>query len=455
MLSTRPSHLSFDRDNLEREHHWALRGESPYPRFYHVSHSNRSSLYIPPEIAQLVGSPEPYTHHYVPASPEPILHHPLPIHEPSGQEQGGVPFPRFSHATQHDPGEEGPQQQQRSREVSDARSRVNSRGLKLSKPHPPPVQTHHVLSHSQPHYQPATHHPPPAPHYPPPAPIRRVDSRPPQPQPQSRPNAYTRPPLTSLGGVRKSLCIGINYTGQPDELNGCVNDARNVDQFLRERYGFDHSHMVLLVDESRNPREIPTKQNMLDAMKWLVSDAKWGDSLFIHYSGHGGQTRDSDGDEAYGYDGVIYPVDSDVNGFIPDDELNTILVRPLPAGCRLTALFDSCHSGSILDLVFGYDADGRPTGSFVSDKFRALKSSAAEVVCWSGSKDTGTSADTVEGGVAVGAMSFMFMKQLTQRPNISYAQLLQTVGRTLRKQYNQQPQISTSQRMDLNAPFKI
>ncbi|KDQ55374.1 hypothetical protein JAAARDRAFT_37382 [Jaapia argillacea MUCL 33604] len=213
--------------------------------------------------------------------------------------------------------------------------------------------------------------------------------------------------------------------------------------------------MVLLVDESSNPREKPTKQNMLDAMKWLVRDAKRGDSLFIHYSGHGGQTRDLDGDEAYGYDDVIYPVDSDVNGFITDDELNTLLVRPLPAGCRLTALFDSCHSGSVLDLVFGYDANGKPTGSLVSDKFRALKSSAGEVVCWSGSKDTGTSADTVEGGVAVGAMSFMFMKQLTQQPNISYAQLLQTVGRTLRKQYSQQPQISTSQRMDLNAPFKI
>jgi hypothetical protein len=27
-------------------------------------------------------------------------------------------------------------------------------------------------------------------------------------------------------------------------------------------------------------------------MRWLVADARAGDSLFLHYSGHGGQTPD-------------------------------------------------------------------------------------------------------------------------------------------------------------------
>jgi hypothetical protein len=37
-------------------------------------------------------------------------------------------------------------------------------------------------------------------------------------------------------------------------------------------------------------------------------------------------------------------------------EMHEIMVRPLPAGCRLTALFDSscCHSGSALDLPYEY-----------------------------------------------------------------------------------------------------
>jgi hypothetical protein len=33
-------------------------------------------------------------------------------------------------------------------------------------------------------------------------------------------------------GKRKAVCVGINYTGQKNELQGCVNDARNIYQFL-------------------------------------------------------------------------------------------------------------------------------------------------------------------------------------------------------------------------------
>lgn len=36
-------------------------------------------------------------------------------------------------------------------------------------------------------------------------------------------------------------------------------------------------------------------------------------------SGHGGQTKDLDGDEADGYDEVIYPVDFEYAGHIVDD----------------------------------------------------------------------------------------------------------------------------------------
>lgn len=31
---------------------------------------------------------------------------------------------------------------------------------------------------------------------------------------------------------------------------------------------------------------------------------------------------------------------------------HTLLVKPLPAGCRLTAIFDSCHSGTVMDLPY-------------------------------------------------------------------------------------------------------
>lgn len=58
--------------------------------------------------------------------------------------------------------------------------------------------------------------------------------------------------------------------------------------------------MVILTDDQHNPISQPTKANILKAMHWLVKDARPGDALFFHYSGHGGQTEDHDGDEGDG-----------------------------------------------------------------------------------------------------------------------------------------------------------
>ena len=138
-----------------------------------------------------------------------------------------------------------------------------------------------------------------------------------------------------------------------------------------------------------------------------------------------------DGDEDDGYDEVIYPVDFRVNGHIVDDEMHLIMVKSLPPGVRLTAIFDSCHSGSALDLPYIYSTQGvlkEPNlakeagqgllgivsayargdmGSMAStamsffkkatngeqayEKSLATKTSPADVIMWSGSKDEQTS----------------------------------------------------------------
>ena len=74
----------------------------------------------------------------------------------------------------------------------------------------------------------------------------------------------------------------------------------------------------------------------------------------LHHAGHGGSKRDTSGDEADGMDETILPLDFQRAGEILDDELHAILVRPLVRGVRLTAIFDSCHSGSVMDLPFSY-----------------------------------------------------------------------------------------------------
>jgi hypothetical protein len=41
---------------------------------------------------------------------------------------------------------------------------------------------------------------------------------------------------------------------------------------------------------------------------------------------------------------------------------NEICVQPLPDGCRLTAIFDSCHSGTVMDLPYVYSTEGKIKG---------------------------------------------------------------------------------------------
>jgi hypothetical protein len=160
-------------------------------------------------------------------------------------------------------------------------------------------------------------------------------------------------------GKKKALLIGINYFNQNGELRGCINDVQNIKNFIIRHFNYRQDDIVTLTDDASNPRQRPTRDNILRAMQWLVSNAQPNDSLFFHYSGHGGQTKDLDGDEADGYDEVIYPVDHESNGHIVDDDMHHIMVKPLPAGCRLTAIFDSCHSGSALDLPYIYSTEGK------------------------------------------------------------------------------------------------
>lgn len=251
-------------------------------------------------------------------------------------------------------------------------------------------------------------------------------------------------------GKRKALLIGINYIGQKAELKGCINDVHNVSAFLVNHYNYKWEDMVILTDDHHDPIRRPTKANMFRAFAWLVEDAQPHDALFLHYSGmsldpvvvalfrvnrrlvgHGGRTPDLDGDEDDGYDETIYPVDYEQAGHIVDDEIHDRVVKPLRQGVRLTAIFDSCHSATVMDLPYVYSTKGvlkepnlaKEAGQGLLDAFGAYtrgdmgavagsvfkfaksamhgedafrrtvatKTSPADVILWSGSKDDQTS----------------------------------------------------------------
>ncbi|KAL8688447.1 MAG: hypothetical protein Q9218_005649 [Villophora microphyllina] len=291
-------------------------------------------------------------------------------------------------------------------------------------------------------------------------------------------------------GRRKALLIGINYFGQRGQLRGCINDVKNMSTYLNGNFGYAREDMVILTDDQQNPMSQPNKQNILRAMHWLVKDAKPNDSLFFHYSGHGGQTKDLDGDEEDGYDEVIYPVDFRVAGHIVDDEMHRIMVRSLQPGVRLTAIFDSCHSGSALDLPYIYSTQGvlkepnlakeagqgllgivsayargdiggvastamgffkkATTGDATYERNKQTKTSGADVIMWSGSKDTQTSQDANIAGQATGAMSWAFITALKKNPQQSYVQLLNSIRDELQSKYTQKPQLSCSHPLNTN-----
>ncbi len=142
---------------------------------------------------------------------------------------------------------------------------------------------------------------------------------------------------------KKAVIIGINYKDTENALNGCINDAKNYKEHLK------NFEIKLMTDESEIK---PTKRNIEDSIKWLVENNKFGDCLFFIYSGHGSQIKDKNNDESDGKDEVIIPIDIDKNGFISDDYLFENMVSKIVKGCNLTVITDCCHSGTMIDLKY-------------------------------------------------------------------------------------------------------
>lgn len=159
---------------------------------------------------------------------------------------------------------------------------------------------------------------------------------------------------TDSPGKRRALLIGINYVGIiPGELTGCHNDALNMKQYIMNVHGFSEENITLLLDDGENTE--PTKENIMAAYKTIVETSNAGDSLFCHFSGHGVQIPDDNGDEDDGKDEAMVPCDFRKSGLIRDDELFDTLIKPLKAGVRLHCIFDCCHSGTMLDLPYSFE----------------------------------------------------------------------------------------------------
>lgn len=167
-----------------------------------------------------------------------------------------------------------------------------------------------------------------------------------------------------VSGRRRALLVGINYVGQSAELDGCHTDMDITAGLLMAHFGFAAGDLQLLADDGR--RKEPTAENLVKGLRWLVDGAKEGDALFFSFSGHGVQVPERvKGTEEDGMDEALVSSDLKV---IVDDDLFSLLVRPLPQGARLTCLIDTCHSGTVLDLPYTFAAGQDSAGEITTAK---------------------------------------------------------------------------------------
>jgi len=129
------------------------------------------------------------------------------------------------------------------------------------------------------------------------------------------------------------------------------NDAQFIESALKVR-GFLDANISIVKNEKA------TRAGILTALKNIKNNIQKGDVVYIHYSGHGQQILDDDGDEIDELDEAIVPYDSPIyyksgtyegDLLIRDDEIGDYafgIRKILGENGQLVLVLDSCHSGT-------------------------------------------------------------------------------------------------------------
>lgn len=186
---------------------------------------------------------------------------------------------------------------------------------------------------------------------------------------------------------KRALLIGSNYTATPYvQLSGCINDIIHMRNTLIDAYGYKDENIIMLRDDDKT--RLSTKANILSNLERMVATSVAGDTLWVHYSGHGTQVQDKDGDETDKLDECIVPCDFNTAGLITDDDLFAIIKN---AKCKMMIMLDSCHSGTGIDLQYSINYNAL-TKSVNNSK----SIPNPNIIMISGCQDSQTSADAFD-----------------------------------------------------------
>lgn len=154
--------------------------------------------------------------------------------------------------------------------------------------------------------------------------------------------------LSVTAQTKRALVIGLGE--QQDKAWNKINGDKDVPfvQAMLKNAGF--KFVTTLVNRQA------TKTGIVGAFKRMTVSCKYGDVVYIHYSGHGQQMTDVHNDERDGLDECWIPYDAcrkvsaTYHGekHLTDDELNVYLnaIRnKIGAKGKLLVVIDACHSG--------------------------------------------------------------------------------------------------------------
>ncbi|NET05033.1 MAG: DUF4384 domain-containing protein [Symploca sp. SIO2B6] len=147
-----------------------------------------------------------------------------------------------------------------------------------------------------------------------------------------------------------ALLVGINKYPQNQrgfsDLQGCVNDVELQQQLLIHRFGFNPKDIKILTDAQANRNGILTA-----FQEHLINQAKPGDVVVFHFSGHGSRVVDPEPITADGLNSTLVPVDESplYQQGIVNDIMGKTLFLLMSALARktdqVTVVLDSCFSG--------------------------------------------------------------------------------------------------------------
>ena len=260
---------------------------------------------------------------------------------------------------------------------------------------------------------------------------------------------------------KKALLVGINYTGTPSALRGCLNDVYEIESVLKNNFKFSNIKKILDHDATTNA--------IYEGLYWLIDNAKSGDILYFHYSGHGSQIVDQNHDEPDRLDEIICPVDINWRDKVIRDDALAHIFSKLPKGVHLTVTLDCCNSGTGLRGTMGNmnfspkEAKNRwmPTPIFMAEAIKRYnltsgkkglfltedrKSDQQAGILISGCKSNQTSADAwiPSKNKFMGACTYYLIDMLQRHKyKIDYAALVRKMNHFLQQNgYSQQPQLN-------------